>query len=154
MTTTRPFLQAAFLDDLEHAECSTVAVGVASLPTRVKQILWTSDGGPLSQAGGDLVALLKARRAMLQASFDTDLAADELRRYQKFVKPGQPSPHIIGLRQKQAAARQATSVAKQSFVKAAAAFVRDAGIDVPPRVSLEVFINGWVDANVPKDEGA
>ena len=88
---------------------------------------------------------------MLQASFGTAVVADELRRYQKFAKPGQPSPHIVQLRQQQAAARQASSQSKQSFIKAAAAFVREVGIDVPQRVAIEVFITHWIDANVPKD---
>jgi hypothetical protein len=79
------------------------------------------------------------------------VVADELRRYQKFAKPGQPSPHIVQLRQLQATARQASSQSKQSFIKAAAAFVREAGIDVPQRVALEAFITGWINANVPKD---
>jgi hypothetical protein len=94
---------------------------------------------------------LKARRATSQAAFDTELAADELRRYQKYVKPGKPSAHIVQLRQKQAAARQASSLSRQSLIKAAAAFVREAGIDVPERVALDAFIVGWIDANVPRD---
>ena len=88
---------------------------------------------------------------MLQASFETEVVADELRRYQKFARPGQPSPHIVQLRQQQGVARQATSQSKQSFIKAAAAFVREAGIEVPQRMALEVFITGWIDANVPKE---
>jgi hypothetical protein len=70
--------------------------------------------------------------------------------YQKFAKAGQPSAHIVQLRQQQAAARQAGSQARQAFIKAAAAFVRTAGIDVPPRVALERFVIDWLDANVPK----
>ena len=97
-----------------------------------------------------MIELLKARKAVLKASFDTEMVADALRRYQKFARPGQPSAHIVQLRQQQAAARQASSQSKQSFIKAAAAFVRAVGINVPPRVALEVFITGWIDANVPK----
>ncbi|MFC5743696.1 hypothetical protein [Dyella tabacisoli] len=104
----------------------------------------------MTKAAGHLIELLKAKQAMLQASFDTELAADELRRYQKFAKPGQPSPHIVQLRQKQAAARQASSLSRQSFIKAAAGFVREADIDVPQRVALDVFITVWINANVPK----
>ena len=73
------------------------------------------------------------------------------RRYQKFSKPGQPSPHIVQLRQQQATARQASSRAKRALIQAAAALVRDAGIAVPARVALEVFITQWIDANVPTD---
>jgi hypothetical protein len=29
--------------------------------------------------------------------------------------------------------------------------VREAGIEVPSRVALEVFVIGWIEANVPKD---
>ena len=88
---------------------------------------------------------------MLQAAFDTEMVADELRRYQKFSKPGQPTSHIVFLRQKQAGARHASNQSKQSFIRAAAAFVRDAGIEISPRVSLEVFATGWIDANVPAE---
>ncbi|HEY2624794.1 MAG TPA: hypothetical protein VGI53_15215, partial [Dyella sp.] len=91
----------------------------------------------------------KAQQAVLQAAFDTELAADELRRYQKFAKPGQPSPHIVQLRQRQAAARQASSLSRQAFIKAAAAFVRKADIEVPPRVALEAFVTSWIEANIP-----
>lgn len=152
MTSRKPFPQAGFLDYLERAGASAPVIADAALSPMLVGILRAANGtGELTKAAHDLIALLKARRAVLQVSFDTELAADELRRYQKFVRPGQPSPHIVGLRQKQAAARQATSVSKQSFIKAAAAFVRDAGIDVPPRVALEAFIDSWIDANVPKD---
>jgi hypothetical protein len=94
--------------------------------------------------------LLTAKKAMWQAAIDVALAADELRRYQKFAKPGQPSAHIIQLRQKQAAARQASSIARQSFVRNAAAFVRAATIDIPPRVALEAFVTSWIETHVPK----
>ena len=124
----------------------------ASLPPALAHLLLASDGsGAATRAAAHLIQLLKARKAMLQAALDTELAADELRRYQKFSKPGQPSPHIVFLRQKQAGARHARNQSKQSFIKAAAAFVRDAGIEVPPRVSLEVFVTGWIDANVPAE---
>lgn len=94
-----------------------------------------------------LPRLVEARTAMAQAASDTSLAADELRRYQKFVKPGQPSPHIVQLRQKQAAARQATARAKQAFLKAALEFTREAGISAPPRVTLEAFVLAWMDTH-------
>lgn len=98
-----------------------------------------------------LIPVLKAYKATLQAAFDTTLAADELRKFQKYAKPGRPSAHIVQLRQKQAAARQATSIARQALIKAAAAYVRDAGVDVPERVPLDEFIVGWIAGNVPKD---
>ncbi|RDD79983.1 hypothetical protein DVJ77_19110 [Dyella tabacisoli] len=151
MATTTPFPQAGFLNYLELAGRSVPVMANASLPPPLTGMLFAADGsGQLTKAAGHLIELLKAKQAMLQASFDTELAADELRRYQKFAKPGQPSPHIVQLRQKQAAARQASSLSRQSFIKAAAGFVREADIDVPQRVALDVFITVWINANVPK----
>lgn len=149
MATHKPFPQAGFLNTLEllHASASSA---VASLPSQLG-LLVAADGRGLTKGGIGLMELLQARRAVLQAAFDTELAADELRRYQKFAKPGAPSPHIVQLRKMQAAARQATNVSRQSFIKAATAFVREASIELPPRVTLEVFMTGWIDANVPKD---
>ena len=151
MTTLQPFAQSEFLDYLEHLVHDPTAGAEAQLYSSVTTLLLSADGrGNPTRAARELIALLKARKAVLQATFDTARVADELRRYQKFSKPGQPSPHIVGLRQNQAAARHASNVAKQSFIKAAAAFVREAGIDVPKRVAIEVFIEHWIDANVPK----
>ncbi len=152
MTTLQRFAQGGFLDYLERlANAPTTVTEAQLLSEPLTALLLSPDGGLTpTQAAHQLIALLKARKAVLQATFDTALVADELRRYQKFSKPGQPSPHIVGLRQKQAAARQANNVAKQSFVKAAAAFVREAGIDVPQRIAIELFIEHWIDANVPK----
>ncbi|OOG40198.1 hypothetical protein [Rhodanobacter sp. C05] len=153
MATKMSFPQAGFLNHLELLGESTSPVAGAALSPLLARILLASNETTmeLTSAAGCLVQLLKAAQATLQATFDTELAADELRRYQKFAKPGQPSPHIVQLRQKQAAARQASSQSKQSFIKAAAAFVREAGIEVPQRVALEEFITHWIDANVPKD---
>ena len=150
MATQKPFPQTGFLRQLELLVESASAIARASLPPALARMLLTSDGsGATTPAAAHLIQLLKARKAMLQAAFDTELAADELRRYQKFSKPGQPSAHIVFLRQKQAGARQGRNQSKQSFIKAAAAFVRDAGIEIPSRVSLEVFATRWIDANVP-----
>ena len=152
MATKMPFPQAAFLDHLERLDAPALLAAGTPLSPLLARILLASDGtGELTKTAGCLIQLLKARKATLQASFDTELVADELRRYQKFAKPGQPSPHIVQLRQQQAAARQASSQSKQSFIQAAAAFVRDAGIEVPQRVALEAFITNWIDANVPKE---
>jgi hypothetical protein len=146
------FPQAGFLNYLELISESHQRLASAPLSPLLARILLTSDGsGEPTKAAGNLIQLLIARRATLQAAFDTALAADELRRYQKFAKPGQPSPHIVQLRQKQAAARQASSQSKQSLIKAAAAFVRDAGIEVPLQVALELYITRWIDINVPKE---
>lgn len=154
MATPKPFPHAGFLSQLEHIDASASAP-VARLPPSLARISLTAEGsGQPTSAAAHLIQLLKARKAVLQASYDTDVVADKLRRYQKFAKPGQPSPHIIQLRQQQAAARQASSQSRQSFIKAAAAFVRETGIEAPPRVTLEVFITGWIEANVPKDVAA
>lgn len=152
MATQNPFPQAGFLRQLELLVESDSGTSHASLPPALARMLLASDGSSAATpATAHLIQLLKARNAMLQAAWDTELAADELRRYQKFSKPGQPSAHIVFLRQKQAAARQGRNQSKQSFIQAAAAFVRDAGIEIPPRVSLEVFAIGWIDANVPTE---
>jgi hypothetical protein len=152
MATQMHFPQAGFLNYLEHISESAPQVARAPLSPLLDHMLLTSDGsGELTKAAGHLIQLLKAQKATLQAAFDTELAADELRRYQKFAKPGQPSAHIVQLRQKQAAARQASSQSKQALIKAAAAFVRDAGIEVPERVALELYITRWIDSNVPKE---
>jgi hypothetical protein len=37
------------------------------------------------------------------------------------------------------------------LIKAAAALVREAGIVLPQRLAIEVFITAWMDANVPED---
>ncbi len=149
MAIPKPFPHAGFLGRLEH---SSASVPAATLPASLAGVLLIAEGsGQPMPAATHLAQLLKARKAVLQASFDTDLVADDLRRYQKFARPGQPSPHIVQLRQQQAAARQASHQSKQSFIRAAAAFVRQAGIEVPPRVALDVFITGWIEANVPKD---
>lgn len=149
MDAPKSFPHAGFLSQLESLDAS-VCIGVRPLlPAPLARVLMAVDETG-QQATASLIQLLQARQAVWQASFDTGVVADELRRYQKFARPGQPSPHIVQLRQQQAAARRASSQSKQSFIAAAAAFVRDAGISVPPRMGLEAFITGWIDANVPK----
>ncbi|HEY8329048.1 MAG TPA: hypothetical protein VIO59_11460 [Rhodanobacter sp.] len=149
MAPPKPFPHAGFLSQLEHINASA-PLSAATLPLPLVRVLLEDSGRP-TPAATHLTQLLKARKAVLQASFDTDVVADELRRYQKFARPGQPSPHIVQLRQQQAAARQASNQSRQSFIKAAAAFVRETRIEVPPRVTLEVFVTGWIEAHVPKD---
>lgn len=150
MATPKPFLHAGFLRDLEQLSASTPLASATPLAPALARIRLATEAGQPTPIVADLIELLKARKGMLQASFDTGMVADALRRDQKFTKPGQPSVHIVQLRQQQAAVRQAASQSKQSFIKAAAAFVRAAGIDVPPRIGLELFTTGWIDANVPK----
>jgi hypothetical protein len=150
MATPKPFSHAGFLRDLEHFGASVSSATGTPLPLALVRILGSTEAGPSTPIVVALVELLMARKGVLQASLDTELVADALRRYQKFAKPGQPSAHIVQLRQQQAAARQAGSQARQAFIKAAAAFVRTAGIEVPARVALEQFVIDWLDANVPK----
>lgn len=154
MSTSMRFPYARFLDRLGQPDAPVAAEASAELSPLLAQLLLKS-GEPSTWAAmaASLSTLLHARKATLQAAFDTTLAADELRRYQKYAKPGKPSAHLVQLRQKQAAARQASSLSRQSLIKAAAAFVREAGIEVPERVALDEFIIHWVDANVPKDSG-
>ena len=144
MSTPKPFPQAGFLQYLEHLDPSASRDG--AMPESLANILSARDG-----AVTRLIDLLKAMQATQQAALDTQQAADALRRDQKFARPGQPSAHIVQLRQQQAAARQAGSQSKQALIRLAAAFVREAGIEVPQRVALEVFITKWIDAHVPKD---
>ncbi|HEY4092220.1 MAG TPA: hypothetical protein VGN46_11940 [Luteibacter sp.] len=86
----------------------------------------------------------EARAAMERAARDTTTAADELRRYAKFSKPGQPSAHIVQLRQKQAAARIDSARARQAFLKASQAFVHAAALTLPPRTPLETYMQQWL----------
>ncbi len=152
MATPKSFPHAGFLSWLEHISASAPRIMDGPAPPLLARILLAADGSHRpTPAVAHLVDLLMARKAVLRAAFDTEVVADELRRYQKFARPGQPSPHIVQLRQQQAAARQASSQSRQSFIKAAAAFLREAGIEVPPRLALEAFISGWIEANVPRD---
>ena len=151
MSTPKSFPYAGFLSQLELHGASACIDARTPLSAPLTRVLTPADEtGQPAPAVASLIQLLQARRAVWQASFDTGVVADELRRYQKFAKPGQPSAQIVRLRQQQAAARLAASQARQALIRAAAAFARDAGIAVPPRVGLEAFIAHWIDANVPK----
>ncbi|WP_199099945.1 hypothetical protein [Dyella sp. ASV21] len=152
MTPIVRFPYARFLDALEQALGAAPEEGSTVLSSPLAGLLRTPQvPGAWTPAAVALVPLLKARQATLQAASDTELAADELRRYQKYAKPGKPSAHIVQLRQRQAAARQATHTSRQSLMKTAAAFVREAGLDVPERVALDAFIVEWLDMHIPKD---
>lgn len=154
MATQKPFPQASYLTRLQRFDASTdpAADGMPLLP---EDLLHVSDEGgrqglPVSQ----LIELLKTRQAVLQAAFEIEQVADELRRCQRFARPGQPSAALVRLRQQQALVRQASSVARQQFVQAAAAFVRVSVIEVPPRLSLEAFMIQLIEINLPGDPGA
>lgn len=81
---------------------------------------------------------------MDKAARDTALAADELRRYAKFSRPGQPSAHIVQLRQKQAAARIEAARSRQAFLVAANGFIHASGLAVPKGMSLEAYMLEWI----------
>ena len=151
MTAPIPLSYTHLLEVLERSDASAGMELEEQLSPDIASLILSADE-PLrrTSVAASLASLLKARVAVMQAAFDTKLVADELRRYQKFAKPGKPEPHIVQLRRKQAAARQASSVARQSLIRAAAAFVRDAGLEVPPRVALDVFITDWMDVNLPR----
>lgn len=150
MTASIPFPYAHLLELLERSDASACAELKKQLSPDIAHLILLADEPSRVTAAASLTSLLKARLAVTQAALDTRLVADELRRYQKFAKPGKPEPHIVQLRRKQAAARQAGSVARQSLIKAATVFVRDAGLAVPPRIALDVFITNWMDANLPR----
>ncbi len=145
MATHKAFPQQGFLASLERSGSGGTGT---PLPPALARLPLAADAG---EHPALLIQLLRTRREVLQASFHTEQVADELRRYQKFARPGQPSPSAVRLRQQQAAARQAASVARQRFVQAAAALVREAAIEVPPRQSLEAFVMRWIDLNIPAD---
>lgn len=152
MAVKPPYPHAGFLDQLTRFSASGGPAGAAPLPPALTQLIFGGDpSAALTPAGTDLIPLLTAQNAMLQAAFESAQVADELRRYQKHAKPGQLSPHSVQLRQQQSAARLASSLSKQSYIKSAAAFVRDAAIAVPEKVALELYITRWININVPKD---
>lgn len=97
-----------------------------------------------------LHALLKASEGVHRAAVSTTQVADALRRDQKFVRPGPPSPHLVRLRQQQAAARQASNQAKQAFIVAADALVRVFGFVVPKREGVEAFAQRWIEQTLSR----
>ncbi|MBU6247543.1 MAG: hypothetical protein KGN77_07280 [Xanthomonadaceae bacterium] len=128
MATPEPFAYAETLARLDAGD-------VADLPAELV------DTPPKREA---LHALLKAAEAVHRAAVSTTHVSDALRRDQKFVRPGAPSPHLVRLRQQQAAARQATNQARQAFIVAADALVRVFGLAVPARVGVEAFAQTWL----------
>jgi hypothetical protein len=150
MSTLKPFPQAGFLAALERADTSASRRWDAPLPGPLSALLLSADGSDkLNDTATALVALLKAREGTYRAAFQAALVADELRRFQKFAKPGQPTPHVVQMRQQQAAARQAGNKARQLLNVTATSFVRQAGITVPPRLTIDVFISEWISRNIP-----
>ena len=151
MATQKPFPQAGYLARLQRFDESTDPAADGMPPLLAGALRVTDESGRQSLPVSQLIQLLKTRQTVLQAAFEIEQVADELRRCQRFARPGQPSAALVRLRQQQASVRQASSVARQQFVQAAAAFVRVAAIEVPPRLSQEAFIVHWIDLNVPAD---
>lgn len=149
MTSSTTFFFSDFLHRLESMIDAGSIIGDAEMQAFFSGLRSTADDGGVPPALPSLVALLKARQAMLVSAATTERVADELRRYQKFAKPGQPSTHIVQLRQQQASARQASSQSRQRFNQTTTVFLRDAGLAIPPRLSLEAFLIRWIDLNVP-----
>jgi hypothetical protein len=150
MATQKPFPQSVYLARLQGFDESSDSAA-HSMPLLAGGLRITDESGRQSLPVSQLIQLLKTRQAVLQAAFEIEQVADELRRCQKFARPGQPSAALVRLRQQQALVRQASSVARQHFVQAATAFVRVTAIEVPPRLSLEAFMVHWIDLNVPAD---
>lgn len=151
MATHKPFPQTGYLARLQRFDESTDPAENDMPPLLAGALRGAHESGRQSLPVSQLIQLLKTRQAVLQAAFEIEQVADELRRCQRFARPGQPSPALVRLRQQQASVRQASSMARQHFVQAAAAFVRVAAIQVPPRLSLEAFIVHWIELNVPAD---
>lgn len=97
-----------------------------------------------------LHALLQASEAVHRAAVSTTQVSDALRRDQKFVRPGQPSAHLVRLRQQQAAARQASNQSRQAFIVAADAFVRAFALTVPAKTGVERFAAQWLEAQIER----
>ena len=128
MTTPATFPHAAALARLDAGDFAGLPAELVDTPQKREA----------------LHALLKASEAVHRAAVSTTQVADALRRDQKFVRPGPPSPHLVRLRQQQAVARQATNQARQAFIVAADGWVRVFGLTVPARKSLEVFAQDWL----------
>lgn len=134
------------------------------MPTSTKlphaDVLAQLDAGDFTGLPADLVdtvprrealhMLLKASEAMHCAAVSTTQVADALRRDQKFVRPGQPSAHLVRLRQQQAAAHQATNQARQAFIVAADGLARVYELPVPQRMELEALAQDWLRRHLPR----
>lgn len=135
MTTPATFPYAAALARLDVADFAGLPVEFVDTPEKREA----------------MHALLKASEAVHRAAVSTTQVADSLRRDQRFVRPGQPSPHLVRLRQQQAVARQATNQARQAFIVAADAWVRVSGLTVPARMGLELYVRGWLREHLALD---
>lgn len=140
MTSSRSFPHAASLARLQ-------ADPPLGLPTGVQARLHDPDHlASLREA-------LSAAQRLHSSREQIGQVADLLRRDQKFVRPGPPSPHLVRLRQQQAAARQAGNQAQQAWVRSATALVRCWQLSPPAGQAVETFVAQWLARSLPP-EGA
>lgn len=139
MTTSTSFPHAALLACLQ-----------AGQPVE----LTTTDGRRIEslEQRASLTELLQAAERLQASQLQIAQVADILRRDQKFARPGPPSPHLVRLRQQQAAARQVGNQARQGYVRAAQALVKAWSLNVPPRLAVETFVGEWMLRTLPRGD--
>ena len=80
---------AHLLEVLERSDASACVELNEQLPPNITSLILSADEPTRgAEAAASLASLLKARIAVTQAALDTRLVADELRRSQKYAKPG------------------------------------------------------------------
>lgn len=119
----------------------------ADLPQALLQTEACTAG--LSEAGHWLLKTLRAQVELQRLAQEGEQLTDDLRRYQRFAKPGAPSAQVIQLRRRQAALRQAGNVARQSYLKGAAQFVHRLGLPLSGKVTADSATAAWVQAHAP-----
>ncbi|MCS4235482.1 hypothetical protein [Stenotrophomonas sp. BIGb0135] len=129
---------SALTDLIDRAERADPALDAAL------NALAPSVAGNVAPLRAALVPLAQAQFALVQATLDIGLVADELRRYQKYAAPGKPSLQIVLLRKQQAAVKQASLIARQGYAQATHAFLRDSGLTAPARRVPTDFTTAWL----------
>lgn len=131
MTSSSPFPYAGLLASLQSAEPAALPV---ALQRRVDS----------PEHLASLREVLAAAERLHLSRQQIGLVADILRRDQKFARPGPPSPHLVRLRQQQAAARQAGNQAQLAWVRSATALVRCWNLTPTPGQTDEAFVTQWL----------
>lgn len=129
---------SALTDLIDRAERADPALDAAL------NALAPSVAGNVAPLRAALVPLAQAQIALVRATLDIGLVADELRRYQKYAAPGKPSLQIVQLRKQQAAVKQASLIARQGYAQATHAFLRDSGLTAPARRVPTDFTTAWL----------
>lgn len=129
---------SALTDLIDRAERADPALDAAL------NALAPSVAGNVAPLRAALVPLAQAQIALVQATLDIGLVANELRRYQKYAAPGKPSLQIVQLRKQQAAVKQASLIARQGYAQATHAFLRDSGLTAPARRVPTDFTTAWL----------